>query len=78
MGHNLTRDEILAMPRANRAALVSKGMLHLVAAIPGSDNSPKERFVVNRGSGQYDVIEGSAVNAEPLSKKDAETLAALQ
>jgi hypothetical protein len=36
-----------------------------------------ERFVINRGFGRFDVIEGRTVNASPLGKEAAHALAGI-
>ena len=73
-GHHLNRDEIMAMPINNRRAAISLGMIDVYPQAPGG---PGERFVVNRGFGKFDVIEGRKLNAEPVTKEAAEELAGL-
>jgi hypothetical protein len=38
-------------------------------------NTIGQRHVIHRGGGRYDVVHGTVLNAEPLSREDAETLA---
>lgn len=76
-GDKLTRDEVLGMPGANRNALIEK---QYIDVLPRAAVDPDtERFVVNRGFGKFDVIEGRKINPEPLTSKDeAEALAAVK
>lgn len=71
-GAHLSREEVLAMPTANRQALVRAEHLWLE---PKVVDSVGERHIVHLGRGQYDVIEGKKLNAAPLSKDEAEDLA---
>lgn len=76
-GDRLTREEVLGMPGANRNALMEK---QYIDVLPRAAIDPDAgRFVVNRGFGKFDVIEGRKLNAEPLATKDeAEALAAVK
>ena len=71
-GHHLTREEIMAMPISNRRAAISLGMIDVYPQAPGG---PGERFVVNRGFGKFDVIEGKKLNDDALDKDTARVLA---
>lgn len=71
-GTRLTRAEFLEIQ--NGRALVSAGYLK---TFPPPDAAPTtgHPFIVHRGGGAYDVIVGTRLNAEPLSKDEAEALA---
>jgi hypothetical protein len=77
-GTRLTREDVLAMPRANRNSMIDNGMLAVypVAGLVAADPRPATRHVVSRGFGNFDVIEGRKLNDAPLTKEDAEDLAA--
>lgn len=79
-GDHLTADEVRSIPPANRRALASSGFIEVypqrvqvvqreAAAVPG------DRFIVQVGKGQFNVIEGRRLNDQPLSREDAEKLA---
>ena len=70
-GTRLSREEVLAMPTANRHALVTTEHLWLM---PIGD-AVAERHIVHLGRGQFDVIAGVKLNDQPLSKDAAEDLA---
>lgn len=80
-GDQLTREELLAWPRANRTALIDNGFVVIYPPAPkaaGAETAPPQRFVVRTptfGSKTFDVIEGQKL-AEGLSKEEADTLAA--
>ena len=91
-GDTLSREAVLAIPGANRSALINQGKMVLfplskmagnVAAIPAGvlavDHAPEiehmKRHVVSRGFGKYDVIAGTILNTEPLTKDAAKALA---
>lgn len=71
-GTRLSRAEFFALQ--NGRALVGAGYLK---TFPPADAAPTtgHPFVVHRGGGAYDVIVGARLNAEPLSKDEAEALA---
>lgn len=79
-GSNLTRAEVLAIPRANRNALIDSGKLEVYPLAPEgkvAPAGPTGRFVVRTpgfGVKTFDVIEGTKV-ATGLSKAEAEALA---
>ncbi len=76
IGTYLTEEEILSIPIANRNALRNNRYIQIFPKAPNSNNNgPSSVFVVHRGGGAYDVIEGTKINDEPLSKVDAEALA---
>lgn len=66
-GRQLTRDEVLALPVNNRQALIDQGRLDVYP--PGG-----ELHLISRGFGKYDVIQGSKLNIEPLSKEQAQAM----
>lgn len=75
-GQRLSRDEFLALPPANRRALI-EGEFVRVLPLQSSPamNANAERMIVHRGGGLYDVIVGYRLNDEGLTKNDAEELA---
>jgi hypothetical protein len=81
-GDRLTRDEVIGMPGANRAALIEKQYIDVLPRASDQEvdvaDPDVERHVVNRGFGKWDVIEGRKLNAEPLDKDEAEALAAVK
>lgn len=70
-GHELTREEVLKIPTANLQALVDNGKLSI---FPPSGLG--EHHVVSRGFGKFDVIRGHVLNDAPLTKEEAEAMAA--
>lgn len=74
-GETLSRDQIMSMPGPNRSALIDSGFLDVFPeATSGIATMPCH--VVHRGMGKYDVIWGRVLNEQPLSKEDADALAA--
>jgi hypothetical protein len=73
-GTRLTREQVLAMPVANRRAMISTGH---ISVWPLNEQVGGERFAVHLGFGKYDVVEGRKLNAEPLTKEQAEALAGI-
>jgi hypothetical protein len=71
-GARLTREEVLAMPTANRRSLVATERLWL---LPLAADGVSARHIVQVGKGQYDVIQGVKLNDGPLSKDAAEEIA---
>jgi hypothetical protein len=70
----LTREEVLAIPTRNREALVSSGQIREFPRSIAVAPEPGERFIVRRPDLKFDVVEGYKVNAEPLTKAEAELL----
>lgn len=73
-GDKLTGDQIRAMPTHNMRALVENRFIEIY---PQSVSVDAGRHVIHRGQGRYDVIEGCVLNDQPLSKDDADKLAAV-
>jgi hypothetical protein len=77
----LTRDEVLSIRTSNRGSLIDRGYLMVWPkeaaglAAPQAKQAPGEMFVIHRGFGRYDVVEGRTVNQEPLDKESAYLLA---
>ncbi len=71
-GTHLDREWLIGLRKATRAALVSIGDIELYPKAPAG-----ERFVLPRGDGVYDVIEGRKVNSAPLTSKEARALVAV-
>jgi hypothetical protein len=71
-GDQLTREEVLAINLANRRALIDSNFIELYPMPNAAANS--ERFIVGIGNKQFNVIEGRVMNAEPLSRDEAELL----
>lgn len=70
-GDILSREDLMAMPVSNLRALIDN---HTIEPWPW--RPPGELHVVHIGRGLYDVFEGEKLTQEPLSKEDAEALAA--
>jgi len=76
-GDRLSGDEVRAIPIANRSALIDSHFLEVFPTsgyLPPSDGPNGELYMVHRGAGMYDVIEGRRLNDEPLEKEAAEAL----
>ena len=72
-GHQMSADEFLAIPFANRRALVDS---NYVVVSPKAISLPDaQKYIVHRGGGHFDVIAGQKLNTQPLSKDEAEDLA---
>jgi hypothetical protein len=74
-GDRLTAGELATIPLANLRALINTGKIELWPAAP-SQMFIADRFAVNRGFGKWDVIEGRKLNDTPLTREQAEALAA--
>lgn len=77
-GDKLTGDEVRSIPAANLTALIDSHYIELfplpTAGIFAPTPLPGDRFMVHRGGGLFDVIEGRRLNDEPLSQDAAEAL----
>lgn len=71
VGDTLARDQVLAIPKANRDAMISSGMIE-VWPLGGQG----ERYLVPAAKGLYHVVEGKRVTTDPLPKNEAEALIA--
>lgn len=71
-GDVLTEEQVRHMPRNNRNALRDG---NFISIYPKRAGRAGQAFVIHRGQGKYDVIEGVKINDEPLSKEDADALA---
>jgi hypothetical protein len=71
-GQTLTREQVLAIPTANRNALLSQKIIELYPVAPLAEG--QRRFVIHMGMGKFDVIEGRKLNDEPLSRAEAEAM----
>lgn len=69
-GHKLTREQVLAIPLANRNVLIDKKWIELWQRPPGMT-----RFMSPNGDGSFDVIEGRRINDDPLTEAQARELA---
>lgn len=71
----LTAQEVRSIPRANLNALINTGKIELWPASP-AEMFVAERFAVNLGFGRWIVIEGRKLTEAPITKVEAEALAA--
>lgn len=67
----LTPELIKAWP--NRRALINSGQ---IAVFPPDNKPSGARHVVHNGGGRFDVIVGHKLNESPLTREQAEELAA--
>jgi hypothetical protein len=73
-GTVLNPEQFAAITYATRRVLVRDEAIlpfYQPASAAGS-----ERFVIHRGNGRYDVVVGTRLNADPLTREEADTLAA--
>jgi hypothetical protein len=69
-----TLSEALVRAMKNRMALESAGYIKIFAKNPIQAAPPEgdaKRYIVHCGQGRYDVIEGTRLNTEFLSKEEA-------
>ena len=59
----------------NHQRLISNDMIAVYPPSGPSADLPKERHIISRGYGHYDVIEGRKLNDKVLTKAEAEALA---
>jgi len=69
-GDELTRNDVLAIPLANRKALIEGVFIEVYPLSPGGG----EKFLVGVGNNEYNVIQGRVINTAPLPRKEAEKL----
>jgi hypothetical protein len=72
---HLSVDEVLAIPIANRRALVDAGYLEVYPKSSSAKRVDDARFVIRTGADKFDVIAGHKLNSEPLSRAEADRLA---
>lgn len=75
-GMNMTRAELLALPRGNLQALVDTSKLVLYPPTPALLGELGQLHAVHLGFGKYDVIEGRRLNESELTKEEAEAMIA--
>ena len=68
----LTPEQIEAWP--NRRALINNGSIAVFPPDPAAANGA--RHIVHNGGGRFDVIAGHKLNDSPLTREQAEELAA--
>ena len=73
-GTKLTREQLLTMPLRNLEALAGANFLDIFP-LTVNDSSAAPLHVIHRGSGRYDVIQGHVLNAEALTREQAESMA---
>jgi hypothetical protein len=71
-GETLTREQVLAIPTANRRALINTGRLEVYPIAPMAAGT--KRFAIHMGMGKFDVIEGTKLNNAPLTRAEAEAM----
>jgi hypothetical protein len=77
-GDTLTAQEVASIPRANLTALINTGKIELWPAPPadGPLTFVAERIPVNLGFGKWIVVEGRRLTPEPVTRQEAEAIAA--
>jgi len=80
-GTTLTREQILSIPFANRDALIGRFIEVWpeeanVSGAPAKRAGPPKRIIVHLGAGKFNVFEGWQVNADVMTKEEAQALAA--
>ena len=75
-GSRLSGDEVRSFPALNRRALIEKKYIEVFPLNTDAGTvSGGKRFVVSRGFGKFDVIEGKKLNDDALDKDTARVLA---
>lgn len=76
-GQYLSSDEVLALPIANRRALIDGGYLEVYPKRSPAKRMNEARFVirVSKEKEEFDVITGYKLNDKPLSRVEADRLA---
>jgi hypothetical protein len=85
-GDELSAEQVQGIPYANREALRSKGFLDVVTVRDTELSAPTSRAVegdgefvlIGLGKGKFNVLFGHQVNAEPLTKVEADKFVAEQ
>lgn len=70
-GTDISRNELLSMPRGNLQAMVDGGRIQLYPPTPAMLGGVGELHMISRGFGKYDIIEGRVLNEEPYTSKEA-------
>lgn len=70
-GHHFTADEMLSWPRANLQSLMNAGYIEAYPKTPFGPAVKGDRFLVSRGPGKFDVVEGRRLNTQPLPHDEA-------
>jgi hypothetical protein len=74
---DLTADEVRKISPANRRALSEASYIEIYPKNPTEIVfAPGDKFVVQVGKNEFDVIEGKKLNGKPLSRDEADKLAA--
>lgn len=74
---DLTADEVRSISQANRRALSEASFIEIYPKNPTEIvYAPGDKFVVQVGKNEFDVIEGKKLNDKPLSREKADELAA--
>lgn len=72
VGSRLTADEIASFSNGRR--LIETGHIAVYPPAPKEGEGP-DRYVIHIGGGRYDVIAGVKLNAQPVTKDEADALA---
>lgn len=75
-GMKMSPEDVMSIRPANRQSLIDKGFLWVWPRSEEAPVSHGKRYAIHVGGGSYDVIEGRKLNDEPLSREDAQALAA--
>jgi hypothetical protein len=75
-GTVISAAEFQAIGRPSRRVMVKNGQIEPFFAKRGTPGVDVQRYVVHRGAGRYDVIEGTLLTPDWVTKEDAEALAA--
>jgi hypothetical protein len=74
-GEALTATQIKAFH--NHRRMIDIGKIAVYPPAPSMAQLPHPRHIVSTGFGRFDVIEGRKINDKPLTKEEAEKLAAI-
>ncbi|HZT90289.1 MAG TPA: hypothetical protein VFA12_20280 [Stellaceae bacterium] len=77
-GDRLPRETLLAIPASNLRALVNNRYIAPFPRDPdpAENRGPARKFVVSLGKGEFGVVEGWRITAEPMTREAAQALAA--
>lgn len=76
VGARMTREDVMAIPASNRRALALNGFIAVHPRGDASAPTSDKRHIVHNGGGRFDVIAGHKLNDAPMTKEEAEELAA--